>query len=132
MSWRKPSQIASPKRCRCGYEPFNVDSASLGRFSVRNLDERGEPGLTLDQRHDLTAVGTAEQIAFPVSGYRTILRLGRPLPDRQGLGNPSTHLSFRAPASICAFRVLMPQQLFFQHAASLQNTGERLPSVPIS
>jgi len=90
------------------------------RFSVRNLDEHGEPGLTFHQRHDLAAVATAEEIAFPVSGYRTILRLGRPLPDRQGLGNPSTHLSFCARQlrfAHYAFGSKMPQQLFFQHGA---------------
>ncbi|HEX4078291.1 MAG TPA: DUF4238 domain-containing protein [Rhizomicrobium sp.] len=99
-----------------------IDPKEQAGFPVRNLDERGEPGLTLNQRHDLTAVGAAEQITFPVSRYRTILGLGRPFPDRQSLGNPATHLCFRARElrfAHDAFRSEMSQQLFFQHTACL-------------
>ena len=60
----------------------------LGIFT-RHPDQHDKPRVTLDQRRDLTVVTTTDKITFPVTGYGTILNLGRPLPDRDGVADPA-------------------------------------------
>ena len=50
-------------------------------------DEHDKARVTLDERRDVTVGGAGEQIALPVAGDRAVCRLGRPLPDRDGVND---------------------------------------------
>jgi hypothetical protein len=58
-----------------------------------DLDEHDEPGLTLDQGGDVAVLPAGEEIALPVSWYRSVLYLGRTLPDGYGANDLPARLS---------------------------------------
>jgi hypothetical protein len=57
-----------------------------------------EAGRALDQRPDRRAVEAEDQVAFPVAGHGTIVRLGRPLADHHLLGDELLAARLRASA----------------------------------
>ena len=55
--------------------------------------QQHKPRVTLDQRRDLRVVAAADQVAFPVTRYGTVLNLGRSLSDRDRVADSAVVLS---------------------------------------
>jgi transposase len=60
---------------------------------ARDLDQHHKSRLAFDQRGDVTVLPAGEEIALPMSRYRSVLYLARPLSDGYGVNDLSARLS---------------------------------------
>ena len=70
-----------------GYSQAKLDD--WFRILAANLYQHDIATITLDESRNLAAPIATQQIAFPVTGYRSIFNLGRPLTDRDHIENPA-------------------------------------------
>ena len=89
---------------------------------VGDLGQDHVARLALDQGHDMAAARARDQVAFPMPRHRAILRLGRPLADRDRVLDLAQPVALEAGVPRAADRALgaqMREQFLLQHATSL-------------
>src|SRR5271170_3513103 len=88
---------------------------------IGNFDQGGIARMTLDQRDDLAALRTAQQIPFPVTGNGSVFDLRGSLSNRDRLGDLAAPILASALARVAEASpsAQMLDELFFQHPASL-------------
>src|SRR5665213_2581387 len=85
-------------------------------------NERDKARMTFHQSGDVTVVGAADQIALPMTGNGAVFDLSRPFSDGDGVDDLTAVISAitgvpRATDTPRGSQV--PDQLFFQHSAGL-------------
>jgi hypothetical protein len=81
---------------------------NVGGVPVRQRDQHDEAGLAFDQRRDRVHPFAHQEVAFPVSGHRAVVRFGGPFPNVERA--PQLALAgHHAVATLPAGRVPAPQ-----------------------
>jgi hypothetical protein len=78
--------------------------------------------MAFHQCRNVAVLGSAQKVAFPMTGNRSVFHFRRPLADRDGIDDLTARLTAdgcvsRAPHA--PFRSQVVHQLFFQHATRL-------------
>ena len=92
------------------------------RIFAANLDQHRIAGMALDQGRNLAVLATAQQVAFPVPGYRPVRRAGRTLADRDGVGDAAVIVRLLGVMARPTHRPSAPQvlhQFLLQSATGL-------------
>src|SRR5271154_5034339 len=101
--------------------PSQCSDDHRGVFA-RHLYERSKTRMAFHQSGDMTVFRATQQIPFPMTRYSAVLYFRRPFPDRDGIRDLTARV-FKdvrvARAAYAALGAQMPQQLFFQHSAGL-------------
>jgi len=78
--------------------------------------------MAFHQGDDMTVFRATQVIPFPMTRYSVVLYFRRPFPDRDGIRDLTARVFKDARVARAADAALgpqMPQQLFFQHSAGL-------------
>jgi len=92
------------------------------RVFTGHLDQRDKTRMTFHQGGDVTVLGAANQVAFPMAGNGAVLNFRGPFPDGDGIDDLTTAMSAIAGVPRAAYTPLGPKmlnQLFFQHSSRL-------------
>ena len=92
------------------------------RVFARHLDQHGKARMTFYQGRNVTVLGAAQQITFPVARNRSVFHFRRPFADRDGIDDLTPGLSAGRCMSRAAHAPLRSQvvdHLFFQYSPRL-------------
>ena len=87
-----------------------------------NLDQHRKPRLPLNERRDVSAVRTHDQVSLPMPRDGTVLDLGRSLADRDGIDDPLLRSIAQTGMPRFSHRALgsqMSDKFFLEHTAGL-------------
>src|ERR1700688_4551564 len=116
-----PSQRATHRRGELANMPGQSSNDS-SRVFAGHFHQCDKTRMAFDQGGDVTVVGTAQQIALPMTGNGSVFDLRRPFPDGDGIDDLTHAVSTITRVPRAAYTPLGPKvlnQLFFQHSARL-------------